>query len=52
MLRSLEMLRPGGLVGILSMHSFMFTGAFERMRRKIAERAEVRAGRSFWAGTI
>ena len=51
-LRSLEMLRPGGRVGILSMHSFMFTGAFERMRREIAERAEVADRRAFWAGIV
>ena len=49
-LRSLEMLRPGGRVGILSMHSFMFTGAFERMRREIAERAEVRTVAHFGPG--
>lgn len=41
MLRSLEMLRPGGRLGILTMHSFMFTGAFERLRREIAESADV-----------
>jgi hypothetical protein len=50
MLRALEMLRPGGRLGILTMHSFMFTGAFERMRREIAERAEVRAVAHFGPG--
>ena len=50
MLRSLEMLRPGGRLGILSMHSFMFTGAFERMRRELGERAEVRTVAHFGPG--
>jgi hypothetical protein len=34
-LRALELLRPGGMAGILTMHSFMFTAAFERMRREL-----------------
>ena len=50
MLRALEMLRPGGRLGILTMHSFMFTAAFERMRREIAERAEVRTVAHFGPG--
>jgi hypothetical protein len=50
MLRSLELLQPGGRLGILSMHSFMFTGAFERLRREIAEQAEVRTVAHFGPG--
>jgi len=49
-LRALEMLRPGGRAGLLSMHSFMFTAAFERMRRQLAERAQVEAVAHFGAG--
>ena len=44
------MLRPGGRLGILSMHSFMFTGAFERMRREIREVAEIRTVAHFGPG--
>jgi hypothetical protein len=50
MRRSLEMLRPGGWLGILSMHSFMFTGAFERFRRDLSELAEVRSVAHFGPG--
>jgi hypothetical protein len=49
-LKALEMLRPGGRAGILSMQSFMFTAAFERMRRKIAEQAQVQAVAHFGPG--
>lgn len=37
--RSLELVREGGTVGILAMQSFMFTAAFEKLRRAIAEHA-------------
>jgi hypothetical protein len=50
MLRALELLRPGGRAGILSMQSFMFTAAFERMRRQIAEQAQVQAVAHFGPG--
>jgi N-6 DNA Methylase len=50
MLRSMEMLRPGGVLGILSMHSFMFTAAFEKMRRELMESAEIRAVAHFGLG--
>jgi N-6 DNA Methylase len=36
---SLELVKEGGYVGILAMQSFMFTMAFEKLRRRIAERA-------------
>jgi len=50
MLRALEMLRPGGRTGILSMQSFMFTAAFERMRRQLAGQAQVQAVAHFGPG--
>jgi hypothetical protein len=50
MLRSMEMLRPGGSLGILSMHSFMFTSAFEKMRRGLIESADVHAVAHFGPG--
>jgi hypothetical protein len=50
MLKALEMLRPGGRAGILSMHSFMFTAAFERMRRQLAEQAQVQTVAHFGPG--
>jgi hypothetical protein len=42
-LKSLELLAPGGRAGILCMHSFMFTGAFEKLRRGILKTAGVEA---------
>jgi hypothetical protein len=48
--KSLEMLRPGGRAGILSMHSFMFTGAFERLRRQLARDAVVQTVAHFGPG--
>ena len=33
--------RPGGRVGVLAMQSFMFTGSYEKLRARIAERADV-----------
>jgi hypothetical protein len=50
MLRSLEILRPGGRVGILSMHSFMFTSAFERMRRELLQSANIQTVAHFGPG--
>jgi hypothetical protein len=50
MLRSLEMLRPGGRVGILSMHSFMFTAAFERMRCELLQSADIQTVAHFGPG--
>ncbi|MGA2441306.1 MAG: N-6 DNA methylase, partial [Tepidisphaeraceae bacterium] len=49
-LRALELLRPGGRTGILCMQSFMFTAAFERMRRQISEQALVQAVAHFGPG--
>jgi hypothetical protein len=49
-LRALEMLRPGGRTGILSMQSFMFTAAFERMRRQLAEQAQIQTVAHFGPG--
>ncbi len=48
--RSLEMLRPGGSLGILSMHSFMFTAVFEKLRRELLELAEVQTVAHFGPG--
>jgi len=50
MSRSLEMLRPGGWLGILSMHSFMFTAAFEKMRRELLQLADVETVAHFGPG--
>lgn len=49
-MRSLEMLRPHGYAGILTMHSFMFTAAFERMRRQLHELANVEVVAHFGPG--
>jgi len=50
LMRSLDMLRPGGRLGILSMHSFMFTGAFQRLRREISQQADVQTTAHFGPG--
>jgi len=50
LMQSLEMLCPGGRLGILSMHSFMFTGAFQRMRREIGQQADVQTTAHFGPG--
>ena len=50
MSRSLEMLRPGGWLGILSMHSFMFTASFEKMRRELLQSADVQTVAHFGPG--
>ncbi|MGA3065482.1 MAG: N-6 DNA methylase [Tepidisphaeraceae bacterium] len=49
-LRSLELLRPGGSAGILCMHSFMFTGAFEKLRRKILDESTLQTAVHFGPG--
>ncbi len=49
-LRAMEMLGPGGRAGILTMQSFMFTAAFERMRREIAEGGMVETVAHFGPG--
>jgi hypothetical protein len=49
-LRSLELLRPGGRAGILAMQSFMFTAAFEKMRRKLRDSADVETVAHFGPG--
>ena len=50
LLRAIELLKPGGLAGILSMHSFMFTAAFERMRRQLHDLASVEVVAHFGPG--
>jgi hypothetical protein len=49
-LKSLDLLAPGGRAGILSMHSFMFTGAFEKLRREILRNAVVESAAHFGPG--
>jgi hypothetical protein len=39
--RSLDLVRAGGRVGLLTMHSFMFTAGFEALRRKICDESTV-----------
>jgi hypothetical protein len=39
--RCLELVKPGGRVGMLTMQSFMFTGAFEKLRRHIYDTAAI-----------
>jgi SAM-dependent methyltransferase len=39
--RCLELTRPGGRMGLLTMHSFMFTGGFKALRRKLSEEAAI-----------
>jgi hypothetical protein len=48
--QSLNKLRTGGRAGILSMHSFMFTGGFERLRRHLAQIAAVETLAHFGPG--
>jgi hypothetical protein len=50
LLKSLQLLRPGGLSGILCMHSFMFTGAFEKLRREMGKLSSVRTAAHFGPG--
>jgi hypothetical protein len=39
--RCLELARPGGRVGMLTMQSFMFTGGFEKLRRHLYDTAAI-----------
>jgi hypothetical protein len=39
--RALDFLREGGRAGLLVMQSFMFIGSYEKLRRRIGERAAV-----------
>jgi len=48
--QSLAMLGPGGRLGILCMHSFMFTGAFERLRRQLEEQSAIQTVAHFGPG--
>jgi len=48
--RALQLLRPGGRAGILSMQSFMFTGAFERFRKELSDSANVETVAHFGSG--
>jgi hypothetical protein len=48
--RSLQFAREGGYVGILAMQSFMFTGAFEKLRRELARLAAIEAIAQFGPG--
>jgi Eco57I restriction-modification methylase len=50
MLRCLELSRPAGRVGILSMHSFMFTAAFQRLREDLQRSADVQTVAHFGPG--
>lgn len=48
--RCLDFLAPGARAGVLAMQSFMFTGAFESLRRDLASRAAVEAIAHFGPG--
>jgi hypothetical protein len=48
--RSIELLAPNGLLGILAMHSFMFTAGFERLRRQLAEHVAIESIAHFGPG--
>jgi N-6 DNA methylase len=50
LLQSLQMLSSGGRAGILCMHSFMFTAAFEKLRRELAALADVETAAHFGPG--
>ncbi|HTW95655.1 MAG TPA: N-6 DNA methylase [Tepidisphaeraceae bacterium] len=50
LLRSMELLRNGGRVGILAMHSFMFTGGFEKLRKELTDQAAIEAVAHFGPG--
>jgi hypothetical protein len=49
-LKSLHLLRPAGRAGILCMHSFMFTGAFEKLRGQILDAGMVESAAHFGPG--
>ncbi len=48
--RSLQLLKPGGRAGLLTMQSFMFTGSYEPLRRSIADRAAIEKIAQFGGG--
>ncbi|HTL28802.1 MAG TPA: N-6 DNA methylase, partial [Tepidisphaeraceae bacterium] len=48
--RCLELCRPDGRVGMLTMHSFMFTGAFDALRRRMCEEATIETIAHFGGG--
>src|SRR4051794_1886547 len=48
--RSLQFASEGGYVGILAMQSFMFTGAFEKLRRELSDCAAIEAIAHFGPG--
>ncbi len=50
LVRALDLLKPGGRAGILSMHSFMFTAAYERLRRELLSSASLEALAHFGPG--
>jgi hypothetical protein len=48
--RSLRLARDGGYVGVLAMQSFMFTGSFQKLRKKVGEAAAIEAIAHFGPG--
>jgi N-6 DNA Methylase len=50
LLRCLELLRPRGRAGILTMQSFMFTGGFSALRRRLTDQAAIEAIAHFGPG--
>src|SRR5437867_3558631 len=48
--RSLKFAKDGGHVGILAMQSFMFTGAFQKLREKLRDIAAIDFIAHFGAG--
>jgi hypothetical protein len=48
--RSLDFCRPGGRVGLLVMQSFMFTGSYQKLRKRISDRAAVETLAHFGPG--
>ena len=48
--RSLEFVKEGGRVGILAMQSFMFTGAFQKLREKLGRIAAIETIAHFGPG--
>jgi hypothetical protein len=50
LLRSLDLLRQSGRAGILAMHSFMFTGGFEKLRQELTNQSAVEGIAHFGPG--
>lgn len=48
--RSIELLAPNGRLGILAMHSFMFTAGFEGLRRQLAQTVAIESIAHFGSG--